>query len=248
MTVRYLGILSIVMANLLLSSFAIAQAPQEVPPVYTGNLGGGLALTSGNTDTQNFNLTAGVTRDPKTRNVIKGTAAYLRGDQNDILNLDRTGINIRDEYTVSGRTFVFGQMDYLRDKFKEIIFLWVPAGGIGYKLINTSSTQFIVDGAVGGLIEKNPGTESSKSGSLIPGQRFQHKLSATTTFTESLSTIFKTKDFGDSLTNFSAGLTTSLVGNLELKLEFIDSYKNKPPNPALKKNDKAFVTAFVVKF
>ena len=212
MFVRYLGILSVLMASLLLSSFAIAQAPQAPPPVYTGNLGGGFAITGGNTDTSNFNLTAGMVRDPKTKNVTKGTAAYLRGDQNSILNLDRTGVNIRDEYTVSGRTFVFGQLDYLRDKFKQIIFLWVPAGGVGYKLVNTDATQFILDGAVGGLIEKNPGLRSSKSGSLIPGQRFTHKLSSTSTFTESLSTIFKTKDFEDSLTNFSAGLTTTLVG------------------------------------
>jgi hypothetical protein len=35
---------------------------------------------------------------------------------------------------------------------------------------------------------------------------------------------------------------------IQLKLEFLDSYKNKPANPALKKNDTAFVTAFVLKF
>jgi putative salt-induced outer membrane protein YdiY len=245
---RYLGILSVLVLNLFLMSFALAQAPGEPPKVYTGNLGGGLALTGGNTHTKNFNLTAGLTRDPKTRNVIKGTAAFLRGDQNDVLNLDRTSFNIRDEYTISGRTFVFGQLDYLRDQFKQIVFLWVPAAGVGYKLVNTDSTQFIVDTAAGGLVEKNPGLESSKSGSLVPGQRFTRKLSPTATFTESLSTIFKTKDFDDSLTNFSIGLTTRVAGNLELKVEFIDSYKNKPANVLLKKNDTAFVTAFIVKY
>jgi putative salt-induced outer membrane protein YdiY len=246
MAMRYF--LSIPMASLFLSGFGMAQAPPQPAPVYTGNVGGGLAITGGNTDTRNFNLTAGMVRDPKTRNVVKGSAAYLRGNQNDVLNLDRTALNIRDEYTLSGRTFAFGQLDYLRDKFKQIIFLWVPAGGIGYKLINSDATQFVVDGAVGGLMEKNPGLPSSKTGSLIPGQRFQHKISSTATITQSLSTIFKTRDFEDSLTNFSAGLTTTLAGNLELKLEFIDSYKNKPANAALKKNDTAFVTAFVVKF
>ena len=248
MTVRYLGILSVLMVSLLLSGFAIAQAPQAPTPLYTGNLGGGFAVTGGNTDTSNFNLTAGIVRDPKTKHVTKGTASYLRGDQNSLLNLDRTAVNIRHEYTISGRTFAFGQLDYLRDRFKEITFLWVPAGGVGYKLVNTDSTQFILDGGVGGLIEKNPGRTSSKSGSIIAGQRFQHKLSSASTLTESLSGIWKTKDFADSLTNFSAGLTTTMVSNLQLKVEFIDSYKNKPANPKLKKNDTAFVTAFIVKF
>jgi hypothetical protein len=66
--------------------------------------------------------------------------------------------------------------------------------------------------------------------------------------TESLSSIWKTKDFDDSLTNFSAGITTSVVGKIQLKVEFIDSYKNKPPKVEVKKNDTAFVSTFVVKF
>ena len=101
-------------------------------------------------------------RDPKTRNVIKGTASYLRGTQSDVLNLDRTSINVRDEYTISNRTFVFGQLDYLRDQFKEIIFFWAPTAGIGYKLINTDATQFIVDGGAGAVLEKNPGIAVEK--------------------------------------------------------------------------------------
>ena len=248
MTGRCLGTLFILTANLALSVPAIAQAPQEPTPVYTGNLGGGFALTGGNTDTSNFNLTAGITRDPKTKHVTKGTASYLRGDQNSLLNLDRTAVNIRHEYTISGRTFAFGQLEYLRDRFKEITFLWVPAGGIGYKLVNTDATKFIVDGGVGGIIEKNPGNTTSKSGGIIAGQRFEHKLSATSTISQSLSSVWKTKDFADSLTNFSIGVTTTLVSNIQVKVEFIDSYKNKPANPALKKNDTAFVTAFIVKF
>jgi putative salt-induced outer membrane protein YdiY len=247
MMIRY--VTTIVFTMLLAATFASAQdKPAEPPPLYTGNIGGGFAVTGGNTRTSNFNLTAALTRDPKQKNVIKGTAAYLRGNQNDLLNLDRTAFNLRDEYSLSDRVFLFGQMDYLRDKFKEIIFLWVPSAGVGYKLVKTDATQFSIDGAAGGLLEKNPGRASSKSGSLITGQRFQQKLSATATITESISTIWKTKDFADSLTVFSLGATTTLIGNLELKLEFIDSYKNKPANPTLKKNDTAFVTAFVVKF
>lgn len=248
MTMRCFKLSTVVLAALLSSRLVMAQTPQGPTPVYSGNLGGGLAITGGNTDTSNFNLTASVTRDPKTRHTSKGTASYLRGNQNSLLNLDRTAVNLRHEYTLSGRAFTFGQLDYLRDRFKEITFLWVPAAGLGYKLINNDSTQLIIDGGGGASIEKNPGTPTSKSGSIIAGQRFQQKLSTTTTIAQSIATIWKTKDFSDSLTNFSVGLTTTLVGNLQLKVEFIDSFKNSPANPNIKKNDTAFVTAFVVKF
>jgi putative salt-induced outer membrane protein len=248
MNVRRMGILSVLIGSFAVSTAAIAQAPTEPTPLYTGNVGGGLALTNGNTSTRNFNLTGSIVRAPKGRNVTKATASYLRGTQSDILNVDRTAINIRDEYTLSNRTFVFGQLDYQRDQFKQMIFFWAPTAGIGYKLINTDSTQFIIDGGGGGVLEKNPGIESSKSGSLTAGERFQRKLSTAATFTEGLSSIWKTKDFDDSLTNFSIGLTTTVTGNLQLKLEFIDSYKNKPPSVSVKKNDTAFVTTFVVKY
>ena len=211
-------------------------------------MGGGIALTGGNTDTKNFNLTFNLVRDPKTRNVIKASAAYLRGNQNHVNTLDRTAFNLRDEYTISGRTFTFGQVDYLRDKFKQIIFLWAPVAGVGYKLINTDSTKFAIDGGTGGILERNPGKAVSKSGSLTMGENFQQKLSSTATFTESVATLWKTNDFADSLTNFSAGLTTSILRKLDIKFEFIDSYKSKPPTAFVKKNDTAFVTTLVVKF
>jgi putative salt-induced outer membrane protein YdiY len=188
MIARYLG-MSVLFASLAASSTAIAQAPAAPAPLYTGNLGGGLAITNGNTDTRNINLTGAIVRDPKTRNVMKGTGSYLRGTQSDILSLDRTSIYIRDEYTISNRTFVFGQLDYLRDQFKEMIFFWAPTGGIGYKLINTDSTQFIVNGGAGGVLEKNPGIQSKKSGALTSGEQFQQKLSSTAAFTESLASI-----------------------------------------------------------
>ena len=242
-----IGILTAIAASLAFSGAAFAQAPAP-PHAYTGNFGGGFALTDGNTKTRNINLTGLIVRDLKTRNVIKATGSYLRGTQTDILNLDRTTINMRDEFTVSNRTFVFGQLDYLRDQFKQVTFFWAPTAGVGYKFINTDATQFIVDGGAGGVLEKNPGIDAKKSGSVTTGERFQQKLSGTAAFTESLSTIWKTDDFSDSLTNFSTGLTTTVVGKLQLKLEFIDSFKNKPPRIGVKKNDTALVTTFVVKF
>ena len=247
MMVRRLGILSVLLGSFVVAGAAFAQAPAP-SSMYSGNFGGGLAVTNGNTNTRSFNLSGAIVRDPKTRNVIKGAASYLRGSQNDLLNLDRTAINMRDEYSISQRTYTFGQLDYVRDQFKQMIFFWAPTAGVGYKFINTDRTQLAVDGGAGGVLEKNPGIPSSKSGSLTAGHRFQRKISSTAALTEGLSSVWKTSDFGDSLTNFSAGLTTAVSGKLQLKLEFVDSYKNRPPTISIKKNDTAFVTTFAMKF
>ncbi len=78
-----LKVLSVCLVSVLLCSLAMAQTPAQSTPLYTGNIGGGFAVTGGNTHTSNFNLTAALVRDPKTRNVIKGSAAYLRGLENE---------------------------------------------------------------------------------------------------------------------------------------------------------------------
>jgi putative salt-induced outer membrane protein YdiY len=249
MTVRYFGIVLLLITA---SSTAFAQTPAPTPEppahIYTGNFGGGLALTNGNTDTRNFNLTGALTRDPKGKSIIKTTGSFLRGTTGDLLSVDRTAINLRHEYTLSKQTFLFDQLDYVRDQFKEIIFFWAPTAGIGYKLINTDATQFIVDGGGGGVLEKNPGINSKKSGSVTGDEKFQRKLSSVAAFTESLSAISKTNDFGDYLSIFTTGITTTISGNIQLKLEFVDSYKNKPPAVTVKKNDTAFVTTVVLKY
>jgi putative salt-induced outer membrane protein len=247
MTVRHFGII-LFLTTASSIAFAQTQTPEPPPHVYTGNFGGGLAITNGNTDTRNFNLTGALTRDPKTKSIIKTTGSYLRGTTGDLLSVDRTAINLRHEYSLSKQTFLFDQLDYVRDQFKEIIFFWAPTAGIGYKFINTDATQFILDGGGGGVLEKNPGLNSKKSGSVTGDERFQRKLSSVATFTEGLSAISKTNDFGDYLSTFTTGITTTISGNIQLKLEFVDSYKNKPPNVGVKKNDTAFVTTVVVKY
>ena len=60
------------------------------PPVWTGNFGAGLALTTGNTDTKNINLSLGVVRDPKKRSVVRLNGLYLRGSKEGDLIVNQT--------------------------------------------------------------------------------------------------------------------------------------------------------------
>jgi putative salt-induced outer membrane protein YdiY len=232
------------------AQFTWAQAQQPPAPmsIYSGSFGGGFALTGGNTDTTNYNLTFNLVRDPKMKSVFKADALYLRGSQNGELNLHRSAAKARYEYNLTSRVFLFAEFGAMRDEFKQIDYLLAPIAGVGYKLINTDRTLLSVSAGAGGYFEKNPDLPIKKSGSVNAGQEFSHKLTATTTITQSIYTLWKANDFEDSLTNFRAGVTTTLYQNLELKVEFLDSYKTKPPNPTIKKNDTAFLTTFLFKY
>jgi len=231
-------------------SVALAQAaaPEPPPPVWVGAAGVGLSLTSGNSDTLNFNLTFDVTRTPKARNVIEFKALYLRGEQNSALAVDRTSIGLRDHYTLSGRTYVFGQVDYLRDTFKRIDYLVAPAVGLGVKVIDTEATKFSADAGIGSISEKNPGVAARTSAAITASEKLTHQLTPTASITHGASALWKANNFSDGLYTVSLGLATKVAERLQLSLNLLDSFKSKPPTAATKKNDVAFVTAITAKF
>ncbi|MBZ5499829.1 MAG: DUF481 domain-containing protein [Acidobacteriia bacterium] len=238
---------------LYLTAFSIpaaaqAQAPAVPPKVYTGSFGAGLAVTGGNTDTVNFNLTFDLTRDPKTKNIIKANAVYLRSNANSVTTTDRLSLGFRDDYSLSRRLFVYGALAYMRDPFKDISYLINPQGGLGAKLYATDRNTFTVSGGAGGVWEKDTGLDVKASGTINAGQSYSFKLSDTTTITQVLTGLWKTSDFSDALYHAGIAMATSITRRVQVKVEFLDDYKNVTPNPTIKKNDTAFITSFLFKF
>jgi putative salt-induced outer membrane protein YdiY len=224
------------------------EEPPPPPPLWTGSLGAGLALTQGNKDTTNFNISFDVKRDPKTRTVFKADALYILATENGEENVDRALANGRVEYMLSERTYVFGQLSYIRDRFKDIDWLLAPTVGLGYKLVNTERTTFDVDASVGIMMENNTGFDTETDGAFAFGERFSHEISDNATITQGFGALWKMDDPEDALYTFSAGLAASVTARTQLKLEFQDIYKTRPTGVDVQKNDIAFITAFVYKF
>ena len=119
-------------------------------------------------------------------------------------------------------------------------------GGPGYKFVDINRTKLQFSAA-----REGPGRETPtwrEPGAVNGGQTFSQKISTSSEFTETVVAVWNTNDFSDSLSAFSAGLTTSISKQFELKVEFRDSYKNRPPNPTIKKNDTALVITFLLKY
>ena len=229
------------------AQFASAQPPPAEPKIWTVTASAGLALTNGNSDTSTINAAYGLTYDPQTRNIFKSEALFLRGETEGELSANRLLFNVRDEYKLNARAFVFGQNQYLRDEFKSIDYLIAPNGGIGYRLIDTTPTKLVVDGGFGIVWEKNPGFDVDASPALTTGEKFSHILTATTTITQSFTGLWKTEDFEDALFTFGAGVAVAISSRTQLKVEYLDTFKNKPPTQDIQKNDVALLMAFAYK-
>ena len=232
----------VVFAVALLVSFnAYAAGP------WTSSFGAGLAVTSGNTDTKNFNLSYTTKYDPKTKFVFKADALYIRGSASGVKQVDKATADTRGEWSVSDRTFTFGEVDYLRDPFKGLSYFVAPLAGVGYKIIKSNVRNLSVDGAAGAEVESTTGLGRSTSGALKAGEDFDWTLSPTSKITQKVSSIWKTKDFGDALYHFDAGVTTTVAARVELKFAYVYDYKTRPAFGA-KKGDSALFAALLVKY
>lgn len=247
MTRRPFALSALVCTALACSAPAIAQTPPAEPQIWTVAVGAGLALTSGNTDTSTVNASYEVVYTPQTRHVVKSDGLVIRGKAEDALTADRLGLNVRHEYSFYGRGYVFGQNQFLRDRFKSIDYLVAPAGGIGYSVIETPRTKMGFDAGLGGVWEKNAGVNVAASGSVTLGETLARTLTATTVLTQSFSGLWKTNDFGDSLHVLNLGLSATMSTRTQLKVELLDTYKNEPPLVTVQKNDVAVLVAVVYK-
>ena len=239
----------VALALLCVAGTVFAQAAQPPPPkIWTVTASAGLALTSGNSDTSNVNLAYDLLYDPQTKNVVKSDGLFLRGETEGELSNQRTGLNIRDEYKLTDRIFVFGQNQYLRDEFKNIDYLFAPTGGLGYKVIDTATTKFGVDGSVGMVWEKNQDVDDvNTSGAVATSERLTHAVTANTTLTQIFTGLWKTDDFEDALFTLGVSIAASMSTRTQLKVEAIDTYKNKPPLPTIQANDVAVLMSIVYK-
>ncbi len=231
---------------------AFAQEPSESasppPRPWGGKVGAGLSLTSGNSDTLTYNIAFDVTHDPKTRNVLSASGLYIRGQQNKELAVDRTSLAIRDQYAISPRAFVFGEIEYLRDAFKLIDYHIAPTVGIGLKVFDTDRTKFSVDAGAGLAQEKNPGRGVRTSGAVTAAENLEHKLTSTSTITHSATALWNAGRFPDGLYRFSAGLSTRISQRVELSVNLLDTFKNRPPTAETKRNDVSLLMAITARY
>lgn len=224
-------------------------APQPPADVWKGAIGAGLSLTRGNSDTANYTISFEAVRDPGTRHILRLTGLYLRSDQKGLKTADRLRLGFRDEMTRTDRAFLYFDLGYVRDAFKEIDYLINPQAGVGWKIVKTDRVILGFDGGAGVVWENNTfASETRRSGSVNAGQQFELRLSEGSRIVQHFAGLWKMENFEDALYHFSVALASRLTQRIELKVEFVDDYKNIPPTPEIRKNDTAFLTSVLFNF
>ena len=179
--------------------------------------------------------------------MFKAGLLYLWSSDDGDDTANRLAFQAREEYKLSDRTYVYGQGQYLRDPFKAIDYLFATTGGLGYKVADSDTTKFSVDGGAGVTWEKNPGIDTRTYGAIVAGEDFSHKLSPSASITEGIHALWKADDFGDALYTFGAGLAATVTTKTAVKVDLLDTLKTKPP-AGVKENDLALLVSLAYKF
>jgi putative salt-induced outer membrane protein YdiY len=222
--------------------------PPPPPPLWTGAIGLGFSVTSGNADTSTLNVSVDLATRADVRNVFKADVLYLRGDRDGELNVNRLSVKARNEYARVPHAYLFGQVEYLRDTFKDIDFLVAPSLGLGYKVHDTEEKVLAFDAGLGFKIEKNAARAPSTSGAVTAAQRWRREISSHAAITQSLAALWTIDRLDDALYTLKVGLTADLTRRSQVKIEIVDLYKTRPPSAAVERNDVSVVTAVVYKF
>jgi hypothetical protein len=69
----------------------------------------------------------------------------------------------------------------------------------------------------------------------------------TTILTQSVTALWKMNNFDDVLLTAGIGIAASMSTHTQLMFEVLDTYKNLPPLPTIKKNDVAVLMSVVYK-
>jgi putative salt-induced outer membrane protein YdiY len=241
--------IALVVCALLTAGAAIAQDPPPPPaPIWSGSLGAGLASTTGNTDTQNWNISFKANRKPKTGVAFAAEGLMIRGSKDGKLSTDNSLLRSRLDLKYADKAYVFGQVQYLRNPFKSIDYFWANTAGLGYRFFDSAAGTFSVDLSGGASWEKNVGKPVRTRSAVAFGEKYAKALSKTATFTHAFSGNVVADDVNNGLYTTSVGVAAAVTNRTQVKVEALDTYRTTPPNASINKRDLSTVVSFVYKF
>ena len=216
------------------------------PPVkWTGSLVAGALISSGNTESQAYNLSFDATRRAEDDRLTFG-AGYFFGQQTD----PDTGI----ESTTTDNWFVQGKYDYFftkkwygyanarveRDRIAALDLRFTPGVGVGYQWVESADFNFNTEAGISWVYEDY---ETGDSDSHFAGRLAYHldkKLNDKVKLFHNLEYLPSLERLDDFNVNSDVGLRATLTENMfgEAKVEW--KY-DATPAPGAEKNDLRWI-------
>ncbi|MFT7144630.1 MAG: putative salt-induced outer membrane protein [bacterium] len=208
------------------SSADINELSQVVFTGWGGDIETGANLSSGNTEKQTFHAAFSLNKEGEKKNwghTIKGSADT--STENDIQSEEEYRVLGQSRYNLSETDYVFGELEYINDRFSGFQYRVSEGVGYGRKFYNTPILA--ISGEVSGGGRHTQNTQDVKTNSFLAKLSAKVKWAVTNTveLREELSI-----SFADSTISLSeTSLRNALSENLYLKVGLSIEHNSEVP-------------------
>lgn len=241
-----------------LSATANVQAEPKTDGQWRGAGGAALSATSGNTSTTSLLLSVDAIKATLRDKVTLGASVnYARNktDGETQTTSNKWGGFGQYDLNLSPRVFAFGRLALDGDRLVDLSLRAAANGGLGYKLINETSTTWDLLAGAGYSTDRydTPQTIGDRTGTrfsrtnLYFAESSTHQLSSTVSVKQRLDLYPGLTGDKAMLAKFTAGLAVAVSTTMNLTVGLTDTYNSKPAAGA-KSNDLGVFTGLNVKF
>lgn len=244
----------------LLAVPALASA-QADDGTWSGSGEAGLALTSGNTKSQNLNVKLAFKKEDAQWKHNFVNALRSKGEANGEYDLtaNRYDLGASSGYKLDERSYIVGAARYENDDFSPYAYQWIVSLGYGYTFIKNAETEFSAEVGPGyrrldprayAVVAGDPPVttiiDPDVEGNVVGRGliSYKHKFNDSTAFEN--TTLIEAGSNNTFLQN-NAGLSVSMSEKLALKLGY-EVRHNSDVTPDKKKTDQLVTTNLVFKF
>lgn len=190
---------------LIAAALAACAAPAwsaETPRTWSGTGEFGLAVTTGNTESQTLNTKLALTRNTEDwKN--SGGLSFLYGKSNGRESSRRHEVYGTTGRRLGDRSYVFGSLRAERDRYAGNEYRWIGSGGYGYEAIASDLTKLTLEIGPGYSMSKRQGLREHSERAIVRGfTDFKHKFNTNTSLYNvflieaSTGNTFARNDFG----------------------------------------------------
>ena len=218
--------------------------------LWTGNVAFGYAQARGNSDTQTINFGANANRaTPRDRIGVAFTSIYAGNDTTGesivTANAIRGGINYN--LNISPRWFVFASTDLEFDEFQSLDLRFAPAGGFGFKVLDTERSTFDIFGGSSLNREFFSTGLDRTSGEALIGEELSFQYSSFGSVQQKISIYSNWRDLGVFRVSFDTTADTRVNRWLSWQVSVSDRYLSNPV-VGRKRNDVLLTTGLRINF
>ncbi len=219
-----------IIALLVLAAPYVVAEEEESP--WAGKAKLGYLATSGNTDNSNLNAGFGISYSTATwKHSFEAVA--INSTEGDLTTAEAYEAGWKSERSLSEHDFLFGQLDWRKDRFSGYNTQFSQTVGYGRRLIQSETHKLNVEIGVGARqSELADGTEESET-IIRGGLNYKWQLSETAAFTQGI-TIESGQE--NTYTESVTALSAQLVGNLALVASYTIK-NNSDVLPLIEKTD-----------